>query len=80
LEGNKVGEIAECRMWSGLGWMGRLGPGRMGEAELVDGELILEALRLFGCRGKDEVSAGGRVRDGIGSCRFLFLSRVVENS
>jgi hypothetical protein len=80
LEGNEVGEIAGCRMWSGLGWVRSLGPGRMGEVELVDKELILDALRLFGCHGRDEVSAGGRVRDGIGSCRFLFLSKVVENS
>jgi hypothetical protein len=53
----------------------------MGGAELVEGELILDALGLFGCRDRDgEVLVGGHVRDGIGSCRFLFLSRVGGNS
>jgi hypothetical protein len=46
LKENKVEEVAGCRMWSELGEAGRLGC--MREAGLVEGELILNAVKLFG--------------------------------
>jgi hypothetical protein len=77
LKGNKVGGVVGWKIQSGLGKMELV---CMRGVKVVEGEPILDALKLFGYHGEDGELLGRCVPDEVESCRFPFLSEIGGDS